>query len=150
MVGTADLVAPENLMVGNLTAACAGAALADVGTDAECQMAYDALLPFRGRIGTAGPALILGAQVDTSLARLARRLGRPEDARIHVDEALALATSLGASLLRLLAEIAEAELHAETGDIEAARARIEATERDAIDVGAKLIAAFATRTREAL
>jgi len=57
---------------------------------------YEALLPYRGRLVVWGGANTVTGPVDYYLGQLATCLGRAEDARRHLDEAIALAERVGA------------------------------------------------------
>ncbi|MEU8821868.1 AAA family ATPase [Actinoplanes sp. NPDC048796] len=66
------------------------------GTPAATQALYDALLPYAGRLVIWGGANTVTGPVDDYLGRLAARLGRPAQARAHLDKAIELEARLGA------------------------------------------------------
>ncbi|MDP9796050.1 hypothetical protein J2S43_004562 [Catenuloplanes nepalensis] len=57
---------------------------------------YDALTPYTGRLVVWGGANMITGPVDEYLGRLATRLGRPAEANLYLDRAIALAERLGA------------------------------------------------------
>jgi len=63
---------------------------------AAAQALYDALLPYAGRLVVWGGANTITGPVDDYLGRLAGRLGRPDVARAHFDQATAQEERLGA------------------------------------------------------
>jgi len=63
--------------------------------DADLQAAYDELVPCAGELGGGASGFFTSGPVDTVLARLADRLGRPQAAREHAEAAVALATKVG-------------------------------------------------------
>ena len=70
------------------------AARCEVPTSAA--LLYEALLPYQGRLVVWGGANTVTGPVDYYLGRLATCLGRADDARRHLDEAIALAERIGA------------------------------------------------------
>jgi hypothetical protein len=78
---------------------------------------YDALMPYQGRLVVWGGANTVTGPVDDLLGRLAVRLGRPAEARDHLDRAVAQEERLGA-LPWLCATLA---VRGQPGDQERAR-----------------------------
>jgi hypothetical protein len=84
-------------------------AAADTGHRDACRQLYDALLPYRGRLVIWGGAVTVAGPVSYYLGLLATRLGRLDDARTHLGEALQLSQDLGAlpSVAHCLAALAD-------------------------------------------
>ncbi|MFI6761121.1 AAA family ATPase [Micromonospora sp. NPDC050417] len=69
---------------------------ARLGEPATAQALYEALLPYRGRLVVWGGANTITGPVDDYLGQLATRLGRPDQALSHLDDAVALERRIGA------------------------------------------------------
>ncbi|GAA4589331.1 hypothetical protein GCM10023194_43290 [Planotetraspora phitsanulokensis] len=67
-----------------------------IGDATAAQALYDALLPYQGRLVVWGGANTITGPVDDYLGRLALRLGRPDQAVSHLDDAAALEQRIGA------------------------------------------------------
>jgi tetratricopeptide (TPR) repeat protein len=99
------------------------AVAAEAGGQATAARLYEALLPYRGRLVIWGGANAVNGPASHYLGLLAARLGRPDDAVTHFEDAIELAERIGArpALARGLAELGEA-LTRRGGDGDARRA----------------------------
>ena len=99
------------------------AVAAEVGERAGAARLYEALLPYRGRLVVWGGANAVNGPASHYLGLLATRLGRPDDAVTHFEDATGLAERIGArpDLARSLVELGEA-LTRRGGDGDARRA----------------------------
>ena len=86
------------------------AVAAEVGGRAATVRLYEALLPYRGRLVIWGGANAVNGPASHYLGLLAARLGRPDDAVTHFEDAIGLAERIGArpALARSLVELGEA------------------------------------------
>lgn len=99
------------------------AVAAEVGRRAAAARLYEALLPYRGRLVIWGGANAVNGPASHYLGLLAARLGRPDDAVMHFEDAIGLAERIGArpALARSLVELGEV-LTRRGGDGDARRA----------------------------
>jgi hypothetical protein len=86
------------------------AVAAEAGGRAAAARLYEALLPYRGRLVVWGGANAVNGPASHYLGLLAVRLGRPDDAVTHFEDATGLAERTGArpALARSLVELGEA------------------------------------------
>src|SRR5262249_60860657 len=86
------------------------AVAAETGGQTAAARLYEALLPFRGRLVIWGGANAVNGPASHYLGLLAARLGRPDDAVTHFEDAIGLAERIGArpELARSLVELGEA------------------------------------------
>jgi len=86
------------------------AVAAEAGGQAAAARLYEALLPYRGRLVIWGGANAVNGPASHYLGLLAARLGRPDDAVTHFEDAIELAERIGArpALARGLVELGEA------------------------------------------
>ncbi|MEE6259784.1 ATP-binding protein [Plantactinospora sonchi] len=97
------------------------------------QALYDALLPYRGRLVVWGGANTITGPVDDYLGRLAVRLGRPDQALSHLDDAVRLERRIGALPWQAYTLVARADARsarADAAEVGAGRGRPDATDRD--------------------
>ena len=99
------------------------AVAAEVGRRAAAARLYEALLPYRGRLVIWGGANAVNGPASHYLGLLAARLGLPDDAVMHFEDAIGLAERIGArpALARSLVELGEV-LTRRGGDGDARRA----------------------------
>ena len=86
------------------------AVAAEVGGQAAAARLHEALLPYRGRLVIWGGANAVNGPASHYLGLLAARLGRPDDAVTHFEDAIGLAERIGArpALARSVVELGEA------------------------------------------
>ena len=85
------------------------AVAAQVGGQAAAARLYEALLPYRGRLVVWGGANAVNGPASHYLGLMAARLGRPDEAVTHFEDAIGLAERIGArpALARGLVELGE-------------------------------------------
>ena len=95
---------------------------AAVSDRSRCAVVYDQLLPMAEEFAVVGAAVFTTGPVALQLGLLAAALGRPEDAKAHLDDAARRCDRLGAALLTARADAARARVLAARGQPAAAEA----------------------------
>jgi tetratricopeptide (TPR) repeat protein len=115
-----------------------GMAVAAAGSVGQAVREYEHLIPFAGRFGTGG--FTIGYPVSLTLAVLAARAGRPEQAVQHFSDALEQAERLGANIWTARTQLEWGRFLLNGGSSEAARELLVEAKRAAERMGALGIA----------